>query len=140
MWFVSNFLNTLIIRYLRASDPTDRKSCQGAVFLVQGGAVAYKSEKQKTVLRAFTFTFLSRLCPRTLSICLLPRNTSKISLSSVIEKITRYGVSKYETSYAPSDVKKLSRTTLRCHYVRLRWMLYLTKDGDHKTERGDLES
>ena len=32
-----------------ASDPTDRKSCRGAVFLVQGGAVAYKSEKQKSV-------------------------------------------------------------------------------------------
>ena len=32
-----------------ASNPTDRKSCQGADFLVQGGAVAYKSEKQKSV-------------------------------------------------------------------------------------------
>lgn len=32
-----------------ASDPTDQKSCRGAVFLVQGGAVAYKSEKQKSV-------------------------------------------------------------------------------------------
>ena len=32
-----------------ASDLTDRKSCRGAVFLVQEGAVAYKSEKQKSV-------------------------------------------------------------------------------------------
>lgn len=33
-----------------ASNFTDQKSCQGAVFLLQGGVVAYKSEKQKLVL------------------------------------------------------------------------------------------
>lgn len=32
-----------------ANDLTDRKSCRGAVFLIQRGAVAYKSENQKSV-------------------------------------------------------------------------------------------
>lgn len=53
-------------------------------------------------------------------ICLLLPNTNKILSSSVTGKIIHYGVSKYETSYAPSDVKKLSKTTSRCHYVRLQ--------------------
>lgn len=33
-----------------ASDSTNRKSYQGVVFLVQGRVIAYKSEKQKSVM------------------------------------------------------------------------------------------
>lgn len=56
-----------------------------------------------------------------------------MSSSYVIERTTHYGVSKYETSYVPSDVKKLFRPILRCPYVKLQYKLCLTKDGDHKT-------
>ncbi len=39
-----------------ASNFTDQKSCQRAVFLLQGGAIAYKSEKQKLILSSTATT------------------------------------------------------------------------------------
>ncbi len=52
--------------------------------------------------------------------CLLSLNLSKISFYSRIERITHYGAFKYEMSCVPSDVRKLSKTTLRCFYVKLQ--------------------